>query len=98
MSTEAVDGWQHLIDLLLRRSLSSVSWFPWWLRSNIRVAWFETHFRSQGLPGLADCVVQVKPPNFAPWQVDACGVLRGVGSIPVESEVPLEPSKFQELS
>ena len=25
-------------------------------------------------------------------------MLRGVGSIPVESEVPLEPSKFQELS
>ena len=73
-----VPGWMHLWDTVLRRSLSSLSFFPEWMsRTRALVAFLRSApLRSQlaklitsaGRPAIAEMVLALKLPTIATWR------------------------------
>lgn len=74
----AVPGWMHLWDLLIRRGLESLDFFPGWLKGLKALVHFlrgtqhctviARNLRQRGLDGAADLVEQARLPNFAAWR------------------------------
>lgn len=74
----ALPGWKHLWDLLIRRGLSSLRWFPGWLdtfkgltswlrhRQNIDV--LAKDLEDKGRRGLAAVLKSLSLPPFANWR------------------------------
>jgi hypothetical protein len=71
-----VPGWQHIIDSILRRLLSSQKWWPTFLKSvkafckliRIHGADLVKELKRLGVSGAASVVQQVRGPTFAAWR------------------------------
>ena len=73
-----VQGWKHCMDLLIRRGLSSMLFFPGWLEKFKHVCSFlrtasvaealGKHFRGRGMLILAPYVESASIPTFANWR------------------------------
>lgn len=71
-------GWKHQIDLLIRQGLSSMQFFPLWLKRLKAVNSFlrqDTYsqllakdLRRRGLEALAEAILAAKLPTFAEWR------------------------------
>ena len=71
-------GWQHCFDLLIRKGLSSLIWFPswveklkamvWLLRSQVYVDVLLKRCQEQRWAGIADLLRSAKIPSFAAWR------------------------------
>lgn len=74
----AVPGWLHLWDLLIRRGLESLDFFPSWLQGLKALVHFlrgtqhstviARNLRQRGLAGAADLIEQARLPTFAAWR------------------------------
>lgn len=88
----AVPGWMHLWDLLIRRGLSDLGFFPLWLqglkaivsflRQRQHMAVVARDFRRRGLGGAASVLESARFPNFAEWRwgtlLKCCDALSGI--------------------
>lgn len=87
----AMPGWMHLWDLMLRRGLSSLPFFPTWvvglkaivsfLRSSVNTAVVVRSLKAKGLTGAAELVERATLPSFAEWRwgtlLSVCKALAG---------------------
>lgn len=74
----AMPGWQHMWDLLMRRGLTQMRFFPQWitglkaivnfLRSVANSSVVVRSLRQKGLDGAADMIEQASLPSFAEWR------------------------------
>jgi hypothetical protein len=77
----AIPGWRHLWDVVLRRGLASLSWFPGWMagmRSLISFLRVETNMQqmtkdmlSSGFPMVAEIFAKMCLPTIADWRFGA---------------------------
>ena len=73
-----VPGWKHMIDLFLKRTLSSLVWFPKWIgqlkaivalfRSSANLEVLQQNLRQRRLQALADMMGSLRLANFATWR------------------------------
>ena len=69
-------GWNHIIDNLLQRALTSLFWFPRFIGQLKAFCKFMRHYsddistdlRSRGLDGAAELLTSVTVPGFANWR------------------------------
>ena len=71
-------GWRHQFDLVIRKGLCRLPWFPRWLKLLKSITYFVRNdnlndelcklFRAAGLHGVATLVAQARVPDFAKWR------------------------------